>query len=322
MSTPQISIVVPLFNEAESLPELMQRIHSTIDAQGWSYEVYFVDDGSTDGSWQILNKLSKKYTQIRAIRFIKNYGKTQALRAAFEKVFGEVVVTIDADLQDRPEEIPEMYRIIKEKGFDLVSGWKQDRKDAKFSKNIPSLLFNAVARKTSGVNLNDFNCGLKAYRKEVVKALDLHGDMHRYLPVLAKNEGYTRITENPIPHDARKYGKSKFGRSRFVRGFLDLITLWFVSKFLNRPMHLFGGAGTLVFLFGFSFAAYLGTMKLYHIHQNQEARLITDNPFFYISLTCMLLGAQLFLAGFLGEILIRRMGNKSNFRISDQINAK
>lgn len=316
-----LSIVIPLLNEQDSLEELFQRIKSVCTQHGFEFEVIFVDDGSTDDSWKVIEYLSEMNPEVKAVRFRKNYGKSQALMAAFPQTAGDVVITMDADLQDFPEEIPELYRTLKANKADIVSGWKQNRQDPKLTKNLPSRLFNSVARKTSGLQLHDFNCGLKAYRREVAHELELHGDMHRYIPVLAKNKGFGNIIEKQVRHQARKYGKSKFGSKRFVNGFLDLITLSFISRFGNKPMHLFGAVGTLMFIIGFLAAFYLGVDKLYKVYiVQQKARLITDNPYFYISLTAMILGTQLFLAGFLGEILIRSKRKTDEFEIKETLN--
>lgn len=297
-----ISIVIPLLNEAASLTELHQWLVKVLTKEDLSYEVIFVDDGSTDDSWKVLKKLKEANQNVKAIRFFKNYGKSQALHAGFNAAVGSVIFTMDADLQDSPEELPELYRMIVDENYDLVSGWKKKRYDAVLTKNLPSKLFNAAARATSGLTLNDFNCGLKAYKKEVVKNINVYGEMHRYIPVLAKNEGFTRIGEKEVVHQARKYGETKFGINRFTNGFLDLVTLWFMAKFGKRPMHFFGLIGTLLFFIGFAFAFYLGVDKLF---LNQEGRLITQRPQFYIALTSMVLGTQFFLAGFLGEILLQ-----------------
>ena len=314
----QLSIIIPLLNEQQSLEELFSRINEVMLKNDFSFEIIFVDDGSTDDSWFIIQQLSLNHQSIRSIRFNKNYGKTQALKAAFSAAEGDVIITMDADLQDFPEEIPALYKMITEDNFDLVSGWKKNRKDPALTKNLPSKLFNWVARKTSGVQLNDFNCGLKAYKKEVIKSISLHGDMHRYIPVLAKNEGFSKIGEKQVPHQARKHGYSKFGSSRFINGFLDLITLWFISKFGNKPMHLFGALGTLMFFFGTLLSIYIGITKLYKLYFTEiDAGLVTDNPWFYIALTCMVLGSQLFLGGFLGEILIRSKQKSSTFKIKE-----
>ena len=316
-----LSIVIPLLNEQDSLEELFQRIKNVCTQHGFEFEVIFVDDGSTDDSWKVIEYLSEMNPEVKAVRFRKNYGKSQALMAAFPQTVGDVVITMDADLQDFPEEIPELYQTLKANKADIVSGWKQNRQDPKLTKNLPSRLFNSVARKTSGLQLHDFNCGLKAYRREVAHELELHGDMHRYIPVLAKNKGFGNIIEKQVRHQARKYGKSKFGSKRFVNGFLDLITLSFISRFGNKPMHLFGAVGTLMFIIGFLAALYLGVDKLYKVYiVQQKARLITDNPNFYISLTAMILGTQLFLAGFLGEILIRSKRKTDEFEIKETLN--
>lgn len=316
-----LSVVIPLLNEQDSLEELFARIKKICNQYDYSFEVIFIDDGSTDDSWQVIEYLSKFNPEIKAIRFRKNYGKSQALSAAFAETEGDVIITMDADLQDFPEEIPNLYNMLNNKNADIVSGWKQKRQDPKLTKNLPSKLFNAVARKTSGVQLHDFNCGLKAYRSEVAKSLELYGDMHRYIPVLAKNNGYGNILEKQVRHQARKYGTSKFGTSRFINGFLDLITLSFVSKFGNRPMHIFGLLGSIMFILGFFFAAYLGLDKLIKVYITETpARLVTDNPYFYISLILMVIGTQLFLAAFLGELIVRKMSDKKLYAIKDQIN--
>lgn len=315
-----ITILIPLLNEAESLPELYSWITRVMQQNNYSYEVVFIDDGSTDNSWEIIEDLSTKYTQVKGIRFQKNFGKSQALHAGFAIAKGDVVITMDADLQDSPDEIPELYNMIVQQKYDLVSGWKKKRYDSVVAKNLPSKLFNWAARKTSGVQLNDFNCGLKAYSSKVVKNIDVYGEMHRYIPVLAKNAGFHKIGEKIVQHQARKYGVSKFGMNRFVNGFLDLITIWFLSKFGKRPMHLFGALGVIMFLVGFCSAAFIGIYKLYKLSVHQPAVLVTNNPWFYISLTAMILGTQLFLAGFLGEIILRSKNNESRYKISNQIN--
>ncbi len=314
-----ISIIIPLLNEEESLPELFSRIDKVCTENQFSYEVWFVDDGSTDKSWQIIENLSKENTHVHGIKFSKNYGKSQALHAAFEKVQGDVVITMDADLQDFPEEIPGLYHQLLNENLDIVSGWKKKRFDNVMTKNLPSKLFNAAARKVSGVYLHDFNCGLKAYRKQVVKTVDVYGDMHRYIPVLAANEGFRRITEREVKHQARPYGTSKFGTERFVRGFLDLITLWFVSRFGGRPMHFFGAVGTLMFIFGFCSALWLGVSKLIDVYHGVYGHLIADNPWFFIALTMMILGTLLFIAGFLGEMIIRSNREHKNYSIEEVI---
>lgn len=311
-----LSLVIPLLNEQESLPELHNWIVKVMNAHNFSYEILFIDDGSTDASWDVISQLSKQNPNVKGIRFLRNYGKSQALHAGFNKAQGDVVITMDADLQDSPDEIPELYRLIRNDNYDLVSGWKKKRYDSVMMKNIPSKLFNWAARKTSGVTLNDFNCGLKAYKNIVIKNIEVSGEMHRYIPVLAKNAGFGNIGEKVVIHQARKYGSSKFGMSRFVNGFLDLITIWFISTFGKRPMHLFGLLGTVMFIIGFLFALYLGIDKLF-IHKT--SRLITDRPQFYLSITAMLIGTQLFLAGFLGEIILRTKNNEERYKISENI---
>lgn len=312
-----ISIVIPLLNEEESLNELYRWITTVMKANGFAYELIFIDDGSTDGSWDIIEKISSENSDVKGIRFQKNYGKSQALHAGFAMANGDVIITMDADLQDSPEEIPELYKMVTEEGFDLVSGWKKKRYDSVISKNLPSKLFNYAARKTSGVKLHDFNCGLKAYKKDVVKSIEVTGEMHRYIPVLAKNAGFTKISEKPVIHQARKYGTTKFGAERFIRGFLDLITIWFLSRFGKRPMHLFGAWGALMLFIGFCFALYLGIDKLF---LNPTGRLIAERPEFFIALTAMVLGSQLFLAGFLGELILRSKKESKNYIIKEVIN--
>ncbi len=314
-----ISVVIPLYNEAESLPELYAWIKRVMNAHSFSHEIIFVDDGSTDHSWQIITNLKQQDSSVHGIRFSRNYGKSPALHCAFEIAEGDVVITMDADLQDSPDEIPELYRMIKEDGYDLVSGWKRKRYDP-LSKTIPTKLFNATARKVSGIgNLHDFNCGLKSYRKELVKQIEVYNDMHRYIPYLAKIAGFTRIAEKEVAHQARKYGKSKFGFSRFFNGYLDLLTLWFLSSFGRKPMHFFGVLGTLLFLLGFIASIVVGSTKLYAMYVGQNYRLVTDSPYFYISLTSMILGTQLFLAGFLGELISRNSQERNNYKISERI---
>ncbi|GGK50095.1 MULTISPECIES: glycosyltransferase family 2 protein [Flavobacteriaceae] len=312
-----ISVVIPLLNEEESLNELHDWIAKVMQSNRYSYEILFIDDGSTDTSWKVIKELSKKNAFVKGIRFQKNYGKSQALNAGFKEVEGDVVITMDADLQDSPDEIPELYNLIAKDGFDLISGWKKKRYDSKIRKNIPSKLFNAAARKTSGLKLHDFNCGLKAYKKEVIKNIDVNGEMHRYIPVLAKNAGFNKIDEKVVAHQARKYGVTKFGIERFINGFLDLITIWFLSTFGKRPMHLFGFLGTLMFIVGCTFAFYLGIDKLFF---NPIGRLITDRPQFYIALVTMIIGTQFFLAGFLGEIMLRTKSDTKRYSISNKIN--
>ncbi len=312
-----ISIIIPLLNEEESLIELHDWIVRVMQSNHFLYEILFIDDGSTDGSWDIITKLGASNSNVKGIRFLKNFGKSQALHAGFKAAHGDVVITMDADLQDNPEEIPELYRMIAGEGFDLISGWKKKRYDSTISKNLPSKLFNWAARKTSGVRLHDFNCGLKAYKKEVVKTIEVSGEMHRYIPVLAKSAGFHKIDEKIVQHQARKYGKTKFGMDRFINGFLDLITIWFVSKFGKRPMHLFGALGVLMFTIGFGFSLYLGIDKIFI---NPFGRLITERPQFYIALIAMVIGTQLFLAGFLGEIMVRSRKNETRYNITEEIN--
>ncbi|MDP2162434.1 MAG: glycosyltransferase family 2 protein [Flavobacterium sp.] len=315
-----ISVVIPLLNEEESITELQTWIEKVLSAHNFSYEIIFIDDGSTDNSWSIIESLSKQNSNIKAIRFLKNFGKSQALHAGFAKAQGDVVITMDADLQDNPEEIPELFDLITTQNFDLVSGWKKKRYDSIVSKNLPSKLFNWAARKTSGVQLNDFNCGLKAYKNIVVKNIVVSGEMHRYIPVLAKNAGFSKIGEKVVKHQARKYGETKFGMERFINGFLDLITIWFLSRFGKRPMHLFGAWGVLMFLIGFSTAGYIGILKLYRLYNDLPYNLVTENPYFFISLTTMIIGTQLFLAGFLGEIILRNKESNENYKISKTLN--
>ena len=315
-----ISIVVPLLNEEESLTELHDWIAKVMQSNHFSYEILFIDDGSNDDSWKIIKSLSQKNTNVKGLRFHTNFGKSQALNAAFKEALGNVVITMDADLQDSPEEIPELYHMIVDDGYDLISGWKKKRYDSKIRKNIPSKLFNAAARKTSGLKLHDFNCGLKAYKNEVVKNVDVSGEMHRYIPVLAKNAGYGNIGEKVVLHQARKYGSTKFGMNRFINGFLDLITINFLSRFGKNPMHLFGLLGTLVFIAGFIASITIGISKLVKLFQHEPTILITDNPWFYLALTCMILGSQLFLAGFLGELILRSKRNGNRYKISEKIN--
>ncbi|MDO4763435.1 MAG: glycosyltransferase family 2 protein [Flavobacteriaceae bacterium] len=315
-----LSIVIPLFNEKNSLNELFFRIQKVCEKNKFSYEVWFVDDGSTDQSWAVIEGLKSQFPQVNGIKFSRNYGKSQALHAAFERVSGDVVITMDADLQDFPEEIPELYYKIINENYDIVSGWKKKRYDNVITKNLPSKLFNAVARKVSGVELHDFNCGLKAYKKQVVKSIDVYGDMHRYIPVLAVNAGFRRITEKSVQHQARLYGSSKFGTERFIRGFLDLITLWFVSRFGGRPMHFFGAVGTMMFLVGFLSAFWLGLSKLIDVYYHKiYGNLIAENPWFFIALTMMILGTLLFIGGFLGELIIRTHREHKNYHIDKEI---
>ena len=311
----QISVVIPLLNEEQSLAELYNWIAQVMRSNSFSYEIIFIDDGSTDNSWNTIESLVKNDAAVKGIRFNRNYGKSQALHAGFLRAEGQVVITMDADLQDNPEEIPELYNMVATQGYDLVSGWKKKRYDNVLTKNLPSKLFNAAARKTSGVKLHDFNCGLKAYRNEVVKNIDVYGEMHRYIPVLAKNAGFNNIAEKEVKHQARKYGKTKFGINRFIYGFLDLISIWFLSKFGRRPMHLFGALGVLMFLIGFLAAGYIGFSKLYKLYHGIPNTLVALNPWFYLALTVMIIGTQFFLAGFLGELILRSKRDKERYLI-------
>ena len=317
-----ISVVVPLFNEEESLPELHAWIERVMVANGFSYEIVFVNDGSTDHSWDVIEDLAKKDPNVHGIKFRRNYGKSPALYCGFEIVKGDVVITMDADLQDSPDEIPMLYRMIKEDGYDLVSGYKQNRSQGDpLSKTIPTKLFNATARKVSGIhNLHDFNCGLKAYRIDVVKNIEVYGEMHRYMPYLAKNAGFTKIGEKPVHHQARKFGTSKFmGWNRFCNGYLDLSTLWFLSSFGMKPMHVFGFLGTIMFIIGFFSAAWIGFDKLSALNQGIPQRLVTDSPYFYISLTMMIIGTQLFLAGFIADLISRSAQGRNDYQIEKTI---
>jgi glycosyltransferase involved in cell wall biosynthesis len=312
-----ISVVIPLLNEDESLTELHDWIARVMQSNHFSYEIIFIDDGSTDDSWKVISQLSLKDSNVKGIRFLRNFGKSQALHAGFEKAQGDVIITMDADLQDSPDEIPELYNMITSGGYDLVSGWKKKRYDAVITKNLPSKVFNWAARKTSGVKLHDFNCGLKSYRKNVVKNIDVNGEMHRYIPVLAKNAGFSNIGEKVVQHQARKYGETKFGIDRFIHGFLDLITIWFLSRFGKRPMHLFGALGVLMFVIGFGFAFYLGIDKLLI---NPTGRLITQRPAFYLALVTMIIGTQFFVAGFLGELILRNRPDKRRYLVKSKLN--
>lgn len=313
-----ISIVIPLYNEEESIPELSEWIRKVMEKHQFSYEIIFIDDGSKDGSWEVIEKLSANNAHIRGIRFRRNYGKSAGLHVGFEAAQGEVVITMDADLQDSPDEIPELCRMIKQEKFDLVSGWKKKRYDP-ITKTIPTKLFNRVTRMVSGIKLHDFNCGLKAYSRDVVKSIEVYGEMHRYIPVIAKWAGFYKIGEKAVTHQQRKYGKSKFGWERFINGFLDLLTITFMSKFGKRPMHFFGPWGTIMFFLGFGLAFYLGANKLWHVLHKETARLVADNPLFYIALTCMVLGTMLFLAGFLGELISRNSAVRNNYLITKKI---
>ena len=313
-----ISVIVPLFNEAESLPELAAWIQRVMKENNFSYEIIFINDGSTDNSWDVIEELSKKDSNIHGIKFRRNYGKSPALYCGFERAQGDVVITMDADLQDSPDEIPTLYRMVAKEGYDLVSGYKKKRYDP-LSKTIPTKLFNATARRVSGIkNLHDFNCGLKSYRKDVVKDIEVYGDMHRYIPYLAKNAGYTKIGEHVVQHQARKYGKSKFGISRFFHGYLDLMSLWFLSKFSGRPMHIFGLWGSLMFFIGFIAAIIVGATKLIAMANDQHYRLVTDSPYFFIALAMMIIGTQLFLTGFLAELVSRSSQERNHYNISKE----
>ena len=310
-----ISVVVPLYNEEESLPELYRWIEKVMKANGFSFEVIFVNDGSTDNSWQVIEDLSKQSENVEGIKFRRNYGKSPALYCGFKEAQGDVVITMDADLQDSPDEIPGLYKMITEDGYDLVSGYKQKRYDP-LSKTLPTKLFNATARKISGIhNLHDFNCGLKAYRRDVIKNIEVYGEMHRYIPYLAKNAGFDKIGEKVVHHQARKYGKSKFGLNRFFNGYLDLITLWFLSNFGKKPMHVFGFMGTMMFIIGFISAFIIGADKLWCLSQGIPQRLVTDSPYFFIALTMMMIGTQLFLAGFIGDLVSRSSQNRNDYQI-------
>jgi glycosyltransferase involved in cell wall biosynthesis len=312
-----LSVVIPLLNEQNSLEELVVKISSVVKKLELNYEIILIDDGSKDDSWKSIIEITSSNKNVKALRFLKNYGKSQALSAGFKASKGDVIITMDADLQDDPNEIPELYRLVKEEKFDLVSGWKKVRHDSYFSKNIPSKVFNWAARVTSGIKLNDFNCGIKAYKKDLINQIKLTGGMHRYIPVLAKNAGYSKITEKVVIHHPRKHGKTKYGYDRFIKGFLDLITLWFIHKFGKRPMHFFGLIGTVMLLIGFLFSIYLGVDKLFI---DKSGRLITERPEFYIALATMIMGSQFFLAGFLGEIILRNKKIKQQYIITEKIN--
>ena len=314
-----ISVIVPLYNEAESLPELQKWIERVMAQNGFSYEVIYVNDGSTDNSWEVIQQLAAENPAVKGVCFRRNYGKSPALDTGFRRAAGDVVITMDADLQDSPDEIPELYRMITEEKYDLVSGWKQKRYDP-LSKTIPTKLFNATARKVSGIhNLHDFNCGLKAYRNKVVKHIEVYGDMHRYIPYPAKNAGFNRIGEKVVHHQARKYGKTKFGLDRFINGYLDLATLWFTGKFGKKPMHLFGLLGSLMFLIGLIAVVIVGALKLSAMYSGEHYRLVTDSPYFYIALTMMILGTQLFLCGFIGELVVRNSTRRNEYEIEEEI---
>ena len=316
-----ITVVVPLYNEDESLPELYAWIERVMNSNNFTYEVIFVNDGSTDHSWDVIEQLARDHEEVKGIKFRRNYGKSPALYCGFKAAQGDVVITMDADLQDSPDEIPGLYHMIMDEGYDLVSGYKQNRKQGDpLSKTIPTKLFNATARKVSGIhNLHDFNCGLKAYRKEVVKNIEVYGEMHRYIPYLAKNAGFDKIGEKPVHHQARKYGTTKFGLNRFVNGYLDLLSLWFISKFGGKPMHIFGFLGSIMFLIGFVSAIVVGAMKLCAMYNGMPYRLVTDSPYFYIALTMMLMGSQFFLAGFIGELIARNAEGRNSYQIREEI---
>lgn len=314
-----ISIIVPLFNESESLPELAKWIEKVMVEKGFGYEVIMVDDGSTDDSWKQIEAIAEANPAFKGIRFRRNYGKSAALYCGFAKADGRVICTLDADLQDSPEELPEMYRMIVEDDWDVVSGWKQKRQDNKLTKNLPSKLYNATARKITGIKLHDMNCGIKAYRHEVVKDIEVYGEMHRYIPYLAKNAGYTRITEKPVHHQKRKYGVSKFGLERFVNGFLDLMSLWFLSTFGKKPMHFFGYSGIFMFLVGFVMTVWIIAAKLIHQAQHVYFRPVTDQPLFYLALLTVVIGVMLFLAGFVGEMIARSSSERNHYNIKDEI---
>ena len=314
-----ISVVIPLYNEEESLPELYEWIERVMNNNNFSFEVIFINDGSRDNSWKVIEELAQKSPHVKGIKFRRNYGKSPALYCGFKEAQGDVVITMDADLQDSPNEIPELYRMITEDGYDLVSGYKEKRYDP-LSKTIPTKLFNATARKISGIhNLHDFNCGLKAYRLDVVKNIEVYGEMHRYIPYLAKNAGFEKIGEKIVQHQARKYGTSKFGLNRFFNGYLDLITLWFLSNFGKNPMHVFGLLGSIFFIIGFFAAAIIGADKLWALSQGIPQRLVTDSPYFYISLTMMILGTQLFMAGFIGDMVSRSSATRNDYQIEKTI---
>ena len=313
-----LSIIIPLFNEEESLPELTGWITRTISRENWEYEIIMVDDGSRDGSWDAITRLAAKDSHIHGIRFRRNYGKSAALYHGFKAAKGNVVVTMDADLQDSPEEIPEMYRMITEDGWDIVSGWKQHRQDNKLTKNLPSKLYNATARWITGIRLHDMNCGLKAYRNEVVKNIEVYGEMHRYIPYLAKNAGFEKITEKPVHHQKRKYGKSKFGMERFINGFLDLLSLWFLSTFGKKPMHFFGFTGILMFIAGFVITISMIIAKLVHQANGMHFRQVTDQPLFYLALLAVILGVMLFLAGFICEMVSRTSPERNKYNVQEE----
>lgn len=314
-----ISVIIPLFNEAESLPELFAWIQRVMTANKFSYEVLFVNDGSTDESWKIIKELQAKNPEVvKGISFRRNYGKSPALFCGFEKAKGNVVITMDADLQDSPDEIPDLYKMVMDENYDLVSGWKKKRYDGKLAKNIPSKIYNATARRITGIKLHDMNCGLKAYRNSVVKHIEVYGEMHRYIPYLAKNAGFNRIGEKVVHHQKRKYGETKFGMNRFVNGYLDLISLWFLNKFGKKPMHFFGLIGSLTFIIGLISVIAVGVIKLIALIEGNAARLVTDLPYFYLALTCMIIGVLLFLTGFLGELIVRNAPERNRYAIEEE----
>ncbi len=310
-----LSVIIPLYNESESIEELNKWIFNTLNSESISFEIIYIDDGSSDQSWGIIKSLANSFDNVRGISFSKNFGKSQALNAGFKECKGNFIATLDADLQDSPEEIPEMITKLKEENLDLISGWKKKRYDSLILKKIPSKLFNFVARCSSGIKIHDFNCGIKVFKSEVIKSIDVYGDMHRFIPILAKNEGYTKIGEHIVKHQSRKYGKTKFGNERFMRGFLDIITLWFMNKFGKRPMHFFGSLGTIMILIGFIFTGYIGYEKLFI---ETSGRLITERPEFYIALTTIIIGIQLFIAGFIGEIVLNSRSNKERYHITEK----
>ena len=314
-----ISVVIPLFNEEESLKELAEWIAKVMVDNNYSYEVLFIDDGSTDTSWQIVENLSKANSCIKGIKFRRNYGKSGALQVGFQETKGDVVITMDADLQDSPDEIPELYDLIMKDGYDLISGWKKERFDP-ITKTIPTKLFNWATRKLSGIELNDFNCGLKSYKGVAVRSIEVYGEMHRYIPVIAKRSGFNKIGEKVVQHYPRKYGVTKFGLERFINGFLDLLSITFVTKYGKKPMHFFGLLGTLMFFIGFSIVTYLGAEKIYYILNNEKLRLVTDSPMFYLALVVMILGTQMFLAGFLGEMISRSSSDRNKYQIESKSN--
>ncbi|MBN1158054.1 MAG: glycosyltransferase family 2 protein [Bacteroidales bacterium] len=319
MTVPLLSIVVPLYNEVESVPELAEWIDRVLSKNRIIYEVIMIDDGSADGSWNVIENLAEKNTSVRGIKFRRNYGKSAALHCGFQASRGEVVISMDADLQDSPEEIPELYRMILEKNYDLISGWKKKRHDSLITKKIPSRLFNWTARMFTGIKIHDFNCGLKAYRGDVARSIEIYGEMHRYIPIIAERAGFRQIGEKAVVHQKRKYGKSKYGFGRFIKGYLDLMTISFISRFDKRPMHVFGTLGTLMFIVGFAMAAYLGISKLIAVANHITVRLVTQSPYFYIALTAMIIGTQLFLAGFLGELISRSSADRNVYLIEKEI---